>query len=154
MPEEARKRVAQNRRARHDYLIEDTLEVGLVLTGSEVKSLRQGRGSIAESYVAEKDGELFLQGAHIPEYDAANRNNHAPRRLRKILAHRRELAKMVGQIRREGYTIVPLEIYFNGRGIAKALLGFARGKRKSDKREAAKARDWQRQKARLMRDKG
>jgi len=154
MPEGTRKRVAQNRRARHDYLIEDTLEVGLMLTGSEVKSLRQGRGSIAEAYVSEKDGELYLQGAHIPEYDAASRSNHAPRRLRKILAHRRELTKMVGQIRREGYTVVPLEIYFNSRGIAKALLGIARGKRRADKREAAKARDWQRQKARLLRDKG
>lgn len=154
MPEGARKRVAQNRRARHDYLIEDTLEVGLVLTGSEVKSLRQGKGSIAEAYVSEKDGELYLQGAHIPEYNAASRDNHAPRRLRKILAHRRELSKMVAQIRREGYTVVPLEIYFNSRGIAKALLGIARGKRKADKREAAKARDWQRQKARLLRDKG
>ncbi len=154
MPEGTRKRVAQNRKARHDYLIEDTLEVGLVLTGSEVKSLRQGKGSIAEAYVSEKDGELYLQGAHIPEYDAANRSNHPPRRLRKILAHRRELSKMVAQIRREGYTVVPLEIYFNSRGIAKALLGIARGKRKADKREAAKARDWQRQKARLLRDKG
>lgn len=154
MPEGTRKRVAQNRKARHDYLIEDTLEVGLVLTGSEVKSLRQGKGSIAEAYVSEKDGELYLQGAHIPEYNAASRDNHAPRRLRKILAHRRELSKMVAQIRREGYTVVPLEIYFNSRGIAKALLGIARGKRKADKREAAKARDWQRQKARLLRDKG
>ncbi len=154
MAEGAKKLVAQNRRARHDYFIEDTLEAGLVLTGSEVKSMRLGRGSIAESYVTDKDGELYLQGAHIPEYNAASRDNHAPRRLRKLLVHRRELSKLISQIRREGYTIVPLEIYFNERGIAKALLGMARGKRKADKRESTKARDWQRQKARLMREKG
>jgi len=129
------------------------LEAGLVLTGTEVKSLRQGRGSIGEAYVMEQDGELYLQGAHIPEYNAGNRFNHKPLRLRKLLLHRRELAKMIGQIRREGYTVVPLEIYFNERGIAKALLGLARGKRKADKREATKARDWQRQKARLLREK-
>ncbi|MEM7170609.1 MAG: SsrA-binding protein SmpB [Pseudomonadota bacterium] len=150
----AKKLVAQNRRARHDYFIEETLEAGLVLTGSEVKSLRLGRGSIAEAYVAEKSGELYLQGAHIPEYEGANRFNHEPRRLRKLLLHRRELGRLSGQVRRQGYTIVPLEIYFNGRGIAKTLLGLAQGKRKVDKRQTVKARDWDRQRARLMRDRG
>lgn len=150
----AKKIVAQNRRARHDYFIEDTLEAGLVLTGTEVKSLRQGRGSVAESYAAERGGELYLQNAHIPPYEAASRFNHEPRRPRKLLVHRRELAKLIGQIRREGYTVVPLSIYFNPRGIAKVELGLARGKRKADKRESEKKKDWQRQKARLMREKG
>ena len=150
----AKKIVAQNRRARHDYFIEDTLEAGLVLTGTEVKSLRQGRGSVAESYAAERGGELYLQNAHIPPYEAASRFSHEPRRPRKLLVHRRELAKLIGQIRREGYTVVPLSIYFNPRGIAKVELGLARGKRKADKRESEKKKDWQRQKARLMREKG
>jgi SsrA-binding protein len=154
MVDGAKKVVAQNRRARHEYFIEDTLEAGLVLTGTEVKSLRQGRGSVAESYAAERDGELYLQNAHIPAYEAASRFNHEPRRPRKLLVHRRELAKLIGQIRREGYTVVPLSIYFNSRGIAKVELGLARGKRKADKRESEKKRDWQRQKARLMREKG
>ena len=149
-----KKRVAQNRRARHDYFIEEQIEAGLVLTGTEVKSLRLGRGSIAEAYVVEREGELYLQGAHIPEYEAASRFNHAPRRLRKVLVRRREMAKLVGQVRRDGYTMVPLELYFNERGIAKLMLGLARGKRKVDKRQAAKSRDWQRQKSRLLRDKG
>jgi SsrA-binding protein len=154
MVDGAKKIVAQNRRARHDYIIEETLEAGLVLTGTEVKSLRQGRGSVAESYAAERGGELYLQNAHIPAYEAASRFNHAPRRPRKLLVHRRELAKLIGQIRREGYTLVPLSIYFNPRGIAKVELGLARGKRKADRRESEKKRDWQRQKARLMREKG
>ncbi len=145
--------VAQNRRARHEYFIEETLEAGIMLQGSEVKSLRLGRGSIAEAYVSESRGELYLQGAHIPEYEAASRFNHEPRRLRKLLVHRRERDRMIGQIRRDGYTIVPLEIYFGPRGHAKVLLGFAKGKRKVDKRETIKQRDWQRQKARLMREK-
>ncbi|MFQ6017618.1 MAG: SsrA-binding protein SmpB [Kiloniellaceae bacterium] len=150
----AKRVVAQNRRARRDYFIEDSLEAGLVLTGSEVKSLRQGRCSIGESYAQEKAGELFLQNAHISPYEAANRFNHAPRRPRKLLIHRRELNRLIGRIRRAGYTIVPLSIYFNERGIAKAELGLARGKRKADRRESQKQRDWQRQKARLLRDKG
>ena len=150
----AKQIVAQNRRARHDYLIEDRFEAGLVLTGSEVKSLRGGRASIAEAYVSEKGGELFLQGAHIPEYAAATHNNHEPRRLRKLLVHRRELAKLVGQVRRQGYTLVPLAIYFNPRGIAKLEVGLARGKRKADKREDIKARDWERRKSRLLREQG
>jgi len=149
----AKKIAAQNRRARHDYLIEDRFEAGLMLTGSEVKSLRGGRASIAEAYVTERSGELFLQGAHIPEYAAATHNNHEPRRLRKLLVHRRELAKLVGQLRRQGYTLVPLSIYFTPRGIAKLEVGLVRGKRKADKREDLKARDWERRKSRILRDR-
>lgn len=150
----AKQVAAQNRRARHDYQIEERFEAGLVLTGSEVKSLRGGRASIGEAYVTERGGELFLQGAHIPEYDAATHNNHEPRRLRKLLVHRRELAKLVGQVRREGYTLVPLAIYFNPRGIAKLEVGLARGKKKADKRQDVKAREWDRRKSRLMRERG
>jgi SsrA-binding protein len=149
----AKQIAAQNRRARHDYQIEDRFEAGLVLTGSEVKSLRGGRASIAEAYVTERGGELFLQGAHIPEYKAATHNNHEPRRLRKLLVHRRELAKLVGQIRREGYTLIPLVIYFNPRGIAKLEVGLARGKKKADKRQDIKARDWERRKSRILRER-
>jgi SsrA-binding protein len=145
---------AQNRKARHDYIIEDTFEAGIVLLGTEVKSLRQGRASIGEAFAAERDGELFLFNAYIPEYEAANRFNHEPRRPRKLLMHRREIARLIGLIQRGGMTLVPLSIYFNERGVAKVQLGLARGKRKVDKREAEKARDWEREKARLMREKG
>ncbi len=146
--------VAQNRRARHDYFIEDTLETGLVLTGSEVKSLRAGRGNLADSYAAEVAGELFIFNAYIPEYAPASRLNHETRRMRKLLVHRRERDRLLGAIRRDGVTLVPLSIYFNDRGIAKVELGIARGKRKYDKRESEKQRDWQRQKQRLLRDRG
>ena len=146
--------VAQNRRARHDYRIEDTLEAGLVLVGSEVKSLRAGRGSLADSYAAEKDGELYLFNAHIPAYAAANRFNHETRRARKLLVHRRQLDRLLGAVQRDGVTLIPLAVYFNDRGIAKVELGVARGKRQYDKRETEKRRDWQRQKQRLMRDRG
>jgi SsrA-binding protein len=146
--------VAQNRKARHNYQIEESLEAGLVLTGTEVKSLRQGRASIVEAYAADQQGELYLFNSHIPIYDAAGRFNHQPKRLRKLLLHSRELARLIGLIRREGYTLVPLSLYFNERGIAKVELGLARGKRKADKRETEKRRDWQRQKARLMRERG
>jgi SsrA-binding protein len=146
--------VAQNRKARHNYQIEDSLEAGLVLTGTEVKSLRQGRASIVEAYAADQQGELYLFDSHIPVYDPAGRFNHQPKRLRKLLLHSRELARLIGLIRREGYTLVPLSLYFNERGIAKVELGLGRGKRKADKRETEKRRDWQRQKARLMRERG
>lgn len=146
--------VAQNRKARHNYLIEESLEAGLVLTGTEVKSLRLGRASIVEAYAADQQGELYLFNSHIPTYDAAGRFNHQPKRARKLLLHSRELARLIGLIRREGYTLVPLSLYFNERGIAKVELGLARGKRRVDKRETEKRRDWQRQKARLMRDRG
>lgn len=126
-----------------------------MLVGTEVKSLRSGQASINESYAGEKDGELFLLNAHIPEYVQAHKLlQHEVKRPRKLLLHRRELAKMLAAIRREGATIVPLSIYFNPRGVAKVQLGLARGKRKADKRETEKKRDWQREKARLMRNKG
>ena len=150
----AKRSVAQNRRARRDFQIEDTFEAGLVLTGSEVKSLRAGRASIAEAYVTERGGELFLQGAHIPEYLAATYNNHRPRRLRKLLVHRRELTKLIGQVRRQGYTLVPITVYFNDRGRAKLEVGLAKGRRKADKRESIKSRDWDRRKSRLLRERG
>lgn len=144
--------VAQNRRARHDYLIETTLEAGLQLVGTEVKVLRQGLASIAEAYATERDGEIWLINAHFPEYSAAH-FNHEPRRQRKLLLRRREIKRLLGAVKREGMTLVPLSIYFNARGRAKLALGLAKGKRKADKREAEKARDWQRDRARLMREK-
>ena len=146
--------IAQNRKARHEYFIESTLEAGVMLTGSEVKSLRQGRCSIGEAYALEKDGELFLRGMHISPYNAAYKRNHEPLRPRKLLVHRRELAKLLDQVQRGGNTLVPLSIYFNERGIAKVELALARGKRKADKRQSEKKRDWSRQKARLLRDRG
>ena len=151
MAEDPRRNVAQNRKARHDYFIEDTLEAGLQLLGSEVKSLRSGRASIAESFAAEKEGDLYLLNAHIPEYESANRFNHAPRRPRKLLLHKREAERLKGRINREGMTLVPLAIYFNARGIAKCQLGLAKGKHKADKRQTIKERDWQREQARVLR---
>lgn len=150
----ARKEVARNRRARYEYSIEDTLEVGLMLTGSEVKSLREGRASINEAYAGSEHGALALINAHIPVYKPAEPFNHEPRRVRRLLAHRRECDKLLGLIRRDGYTLVPLSLYFNDRGIAKLEIGLARGKKMADKREDTKKRDWERQKARLMREKG
>ncbi|HXS40177.1 MAG TPA: SsrA-binding protein SmpB [Stellaceae bacterium] len=145
--------VALNRRARHDYFIEDTIEAGIELTGTEVKVLRRGLGSIAEAYAAERGNELILVNAHIPEY-AASRFNHEPRRARRLLLHRRELNRLLGGIKRDGITIVPLSVYFNERGRAKIELGIAKGKRKTDKRQAEKARDWQRSRARILRAHG
>jgi SsrA-binding protein len=151
---ETDKLAAQNRRARHDYFIEDTVEAGVMLLGTEVKSLRAGRASIAESFAAQQGDGLYLINAYIPEYEAANRFNHAPKRARKLLLHRRELGRLLGAVQREGMTLVPLSIYFNDRGIAKVRLGLAKGKRKGDKREAEKERDWSRDRARLLRDRG
>jgi len=145
---------AHNRKARHNYSIEDSLETGIVLTGSEVKSLRAGRATIAESYASEKDGELFLINSHIPIYNQAGPQNHEPRRPRKLLLHRRQIVKLIGAIQREGMTLVPLKLYFNDRGMAKLELGLAKGKRQYEKRETEKKRDWERQKSRLLRDKG
>jgi SsrA-binding protein len=142
--------IAQNRKARHDYLIEETIEAGLILAGSEVKSLRKGGVSINEAYAAERAGELYLMNANIPEYAAA-RINHDPRRPRKLLLHKKELNRLTGAVTRDGMTLVPLGLYFNERGIAKVALGLAKGKRKSDKRAAEKERDWQRQKGRILR---
>src|SRR5438067_11473401 len=144
---------ALNRGARDDYLIEDTLEAGLVLHGTEVKSLRQGGASIAEAYADAQSGELFLVNANIPEYKASAHFNHEPRRPRKLLLHRKQMDRLMGAVRREGVTIVPLALYFNERGRAKVELGLATGKRKSDKRQAERDRDWQRSRARLMRSR-
>ena len=153
MAEAESKTVAQNRKARHNYFIEETLEAGLMLVGSEVKSLRGGRASIAEAFAAEKEGELYLINANIPEYEAANRFNHAPKRPRKLLLRKREVERLRGRINREGMTVVPLSIYFNKRGIAKCQLGIAKGKRMVDKRETIKERDWQREQARVLRER-
>lgn len=125
-----------------------------MLMGPEVKSLRLGRGSVAEAFAGERDGELWLFNCFIPKYEAANHFNIEPRRARKLLLHRRQADRLLGAVQREGMTLVPLEIYFNERGLAKVLLGLARGKHKHDKREAEKTRDWGRERARLMREKG
>jgi SsrA-binding protein len=146
--------VAHNRKARFNYQIGETVEAGIALTGTEVKSLRQGKATIAESYAAEQDGELWLYNAHIPEYLQANRFNHFPRRPRKLLLHAREINKLRGAVEREGMTLVPLKLYFNAKGRAKLELAVARGKKLHDKRESEKQRSWQRERARLMREKG
>lgn len=143
--------VAQNRRARHDYTIEDSMEAGLVLMGSEVKSLRLGRGSITEAFAGEKGGEIWLMNAHIPEYEGAKNFGHSPRRERKLLLHRRQVERLIGSVRREGVTLVPLRLYFNDRGRAKLEIGLAKGKRQIDKRQATKDRDWKREQARTLR---
>ncbi len=146
--------IAENRRARRDYEVTDTLEAGLVLQGSEVKSLRQGKANLAHSYAAFQDGEIFLLNADIPEYSFANRQNHKATQPRKLLLHRREVNKMSAAIQRDGMTLVPLKLYFNETGRAKLLVGVARGRKKADKREVDKKRDWERSKARLLRDRG
>lgn len=149
-----RKLIAENRRARFDYFIEDTLEAGIQLLGTEVKSLRNGRANIAESYASAEKGELWLINATIPEYPPAGQFNHEPRRPRKLLVRGRELKKLVGAVEREGRTLAPLKLYFNDRGIAKIEIALAKGKKAHDKRDATKDREWKRQQARLMRDKG
>lgn len=144
--------VAENRRSRFDYAVEDTLETGIMLVGSEVKSLRNGKANIAESYASVEEGELWLINADIPTYEGANRFNHAPRRKRKLLVSKRELAKLTQAVDRAGRTIVPLKLYFNERGLAKLLVGVATGKKKADKRETSAKRDWERQKARILKE--
>ena len=144
-------RVAENRKARRDYEIIETIEAGLVLTGSEVKSLRLGRASINEAYASEEGGKLVLVNADIPEYSAA-RESHAPKRKRPLLLHKKESNKLIGLINRDGMTVVPLALYFNDRGIAKVSLGLAKGRKKQDKREVIKKRDWDRQKARILKN--
>lgn len=153
-PADNRKLVAENRRARFDYLIEETMEAGIQLLGTEVKALRAGRANIAESYAAPERGELWLVNAHIPEYAPAAQFNHEPRRRRKLLVKSRELKKLVGAVERDGRTIAPLKLYFNERGVAKLEIALAKGKKAHDKREASKDRDWKRQQARLIRDRG
>ncbi|MDA7948258.1 MAG: SsrA-binding protein SmpB [Hyphomicrobiaceae bacterium] len=149
-----RKVVADNRKARRNYEIAETYEAGLVLSGTEVKSLRTGKANISDAYASEEGGELFLYNAYIPEYLQANRFNHSPRRPRKLLLHRREIHKLIVGIQREGMTVVPLKLYFNDRGIAKLELALAKGRKLHDKRQVERKRDWDRQKARLMREKG
>ena len=142
--------VAQNRKARHNYFIEETMEAGRALTGTEVKSLRGGRSNIAESYVTDRGGEAWLVNAHIPEYTAGNRFNHEPRRPRKLLLHRKQINRLIGAIQREGRTVVPLQVYFNPRGRAKIEIALVTGKQAHDKRQSIKERDWKRQRARLL----
>ena len=142
--------VAQNRKARHNYFIEETFEAGLSLTGTEVKSLRGGRSTIAESYITALEGEAWLVNATIPEYASGNRFNHEPRRPRKLLLHRSQVNKLIGAIQREGRTVVPLQIYFNPKGRAKIEIALASGKKAHDKRATIKERDWQRQRSRLL----
>ena len=153
-PEAAREAIARNPKATHDYHILDSWEAGIVLTGTEVKSLRHGKASIKEAYARIRGGEVFLEGMNITPYEQGNRYNHDPVRSRKLLLHRREIDRLGGLIRRTGITLVPLLIYFNDRGIAKVQLAVARGKKKHDKRAAEKEREWQRERARLMREKG
>ncbi|MDZ4775818.1 MAG: SsrA-binding protein SmpB [Alphaproteobacteria bacterium] len=146
--------IAEHRRARYDYLIEETLEAGIQLTGTEVKALREGRANIAESYASAERGELFLINSHIPPYGPASQFNHEPRRPRKLLVSKRQLNRLKGAVEREGRTVVPLKMYFNDRGLAKLEIALAKGKKAHDKREATKDRDWKRDQARLMKDRG
>lgn len=146
--------VADNRRARYDYEVGDKFEAGIALVGTEVKSLRHGQCSIKEAYVGPKDGEIWLFNANIPEYQQAGPNmQHEPKRPRKLLLHKREVNKLMGSVNREGYTIVALRLYFNGRGMAKVEIALAKGKKLHDKRETEKKRDWGKQKQRLLREK-
>ena len=145
---------AENRKARFNYELGETFEAGIVLTGSEVKSLRAGKAAIAEAYADSRGGDIWLVNANIPEYLQAGRFNHAPKRPRRLLLHKRQIYKLAGAVEREGMTLVPLKLYFNEKGRAKLEIAVARGKKLHDKRETEKARDWTREKARLMRDKG
>ena len=148
------KSVAEKRRARFDYHIDDTFEAGLALQGTEVKALRAGQATIAESYAEVRDGQVWLVNSNIPEYSHGNRLNHEPKRPRKLLLHEREINKLFGAVERKGMTLVPLSIYFNATGRAKVELALAKGKQAHDKRASVKERDWKRDKARLMREKG
>ena len=146
-------RIAENRRAKFDYSIIDTIEAGIILLGSEVKSLRLGRASIAESYATDEYGHIVLINSNIPEYNsAASGQNHEPKRVRRLLIHKKERNKILGQIKKDGCTVVPLSLYFNKRGLAKISLGIAEGKKKADKREVIKKRDWEREKHRLLKN--
>lgn len=153
-PARAIKVVADNRKARFNYAIQDTFEAGIALTGTEVKSIRTGKATIGESYADPRDGEIWLVNANIPEYLQANRFNHAPKRPRKLLLHRRQINKLIGAVEREGMTLIPLKLYFNERGRAKVELALAKGKKLHDKRETERKRDWNREKGRLLRARG
>ena len=146
--------IASNRKAFHDYFISDKVEAGIVLKGTEVKALREGRANIAESYAAVEGREITLVNAHIPEYGPANRFNHEPRRPRKLLLHRKQIDKLLGAVRRDGQTLIPTKLYFNDKGLVKLELALAKGKKLHDKREVDAARDWKREQGRLMRDRG
>ena len=153
-PKNAHRTVADNRKGRFNYEIVDTLEAGIARTGTEVKSLREGKATIGEAYAGPSGEELFLFNAYIPEYLQANRFNHETRRPRRLLLHKRQIDKLIGATQREGFTVIPLKIYFNERGRAKVELGLGRGKKLHDKRETEKKRTWDRERSRLMRDKG
>ena len=146
--------VADNRKARFSYAIGETFEAGIMLSGTEVKSLRGGKGTIGESYAAEQGGALYLINAYIPEYLQANRFNHEPKRPRKLLLHKRQISRLIVATQREGMTVVPLKIYFNEQGRAKVEIALAKGKNAADKRETSKKRDWEREKGRILREKG
>jgi SsrA-binding protein len=147
------KLIAENRKARYEYFIEDTIEAGIVLVGTEVKSLRTGRATINEAHAGEMQGELYIFNLNIPVYEAASRFNHEPKRPRKLLLHRKQMEKLLGQVKMKGYTLVPLKMYFSGRGIAKVLLGLGKGKKEYEKRETIKKRDWERQQRSLLKNK-
>jgi SsrA-binding protein len=152
MLKENGKTIAENRRGTFDYFIEETLEVGIMLQGSEVKSLRQGKVSIVEAHAAEKQGIFYLFNANISEYTGANRFNHEPKRPRQLLLRAREIRKLIGAVQRKGYTLIPLSLYFNARGLVKLKLGIAKGKKTADKRQTLKEKDWQREKARTLKE--
>lgn len=149
-----RKVIADNRKARFNYEIEEVFEAGIELKGTEVKSLRQGKSNVAESYAAEYDGEMWIYNLYIPEYTQGNRFNHEPRRPRKLLLHKRQINKLAGAVQKEGKTVVPLKVYFNEQGRAKLEVALARGKKVHDKRETEKKRDWNREKQRLLKNQG
>ncbi len=151
---EARRFIAQNRKARHDYHIDETLEAGIALFGTEVKSMRAGRATLQDAFAQERDGEIYLFNAHIAPYGPGGRFNHEPMRPRKLLLHRRQIEKLRGSLKQGGVTLIPLSLYFNGRGRAKVELALGRGKKQYDKRAAEAERDWQRQKGRLIRARG
>lgn len=152
--DDGRKVVADNRKARHNYEIAEVYEAGIELKGSEVKSLRKGKAMIAESYASPEQGEIWLINSNIPEYTEANRFNHDPKRARKLLLRKKEMAKLMIAVERDGMTMVPLELYFNAKGRAKVKLALAKGRKLHDKREVEKKRDWNREKGRLLREKG
>ena len=149
-----KKMIAENRKARHEFFIEDVFEAGIVLQGTEVKSLRTGKSTIGESYAEVRGGEAWLVNANIPEYSHGNRQNHDPKRPRKLLLHRRQIDKLGGAVQRDGMTLVPLSMFFDGSGRAKVELALAKGKQLHDKRQTAKDRDWKRQQQRLLRERG
>ncbi len=151
-PPETKRVIAQNRKARHDYFIEDTLEAGIVLLGSEVKSLREGNANIQDAYADEKNEEIYLLNSHITEYKWANPMNHEPKRPRKLLLHKNQIKRLIGKVQAKGYTIVPLSIYFNEKNKVKVELGIAKGKKQYDKRETEKKKDWDRQKQRALKE--